>query len=96
MNYEFRAKLWEWHGKGSWHFITVPKEYWGDIKTITADSSGGFGSVKVEASIGKSKWKASIFPDKKTSTFFLPVKKEIRLTNNISDGDTVKVDISVL
>jgi len=96
MKLKFKAKLWEWRSKGSWHFITVPKEYWEDIKTITADGRRGFGSVKIEATIGKSTWKTSIFPDTKHRAFVLPVKKEIRSKNNLSDGHSLKVTIEIL
>jgi len=96
MKLKFKAKLWEWNGKGSWHFITVPKKYWSDIKIITADGRRGFGSVKVEATIGKSTWKTSIFPDSKQKAFVLPIKKEVRKKNDLNDGDAAKVNLRVL
>ena len=38
----------------------------------------GFGSVRVSATTGVTTWKTSIFPDGKTGTYLLPVKKAVR------------------
>jgi hypothetical protein len=44
------APLWLWSG-GSWHFITVPAEECDEIRAHSLLNRGGFGSVKVEATI---------------------------------------------
>ena len=95
MEYVFSNQLWEWTGEGAWCFITVPAEYFDEIKLISAQPAKGFGSVKVTAIIGSSEWNTSIFPDAKTSSYLLPVKKEIRKAENIAPGDTVDVKIII-
>lgn len=102
MKYRFKAKLWKYRPKdpentiGLWFFITVPKKYTKEIKLFTDDAKKGFGSVKVEATIGKSTWQTSVFPDSKLDSYLLPVKKAIRNKEHITDGKEVAVVLKLL
>ena len=88
------APLWLWSG-GSWHFITVPE---GDATEIRAHSllnHGGFGSVKVEASIHDVTWRTSVFPQK-SGGYLLPVKADVRRRTGIAADDEVTVRLELL
>lgn len=96
--------LWLWSGEnGSWHFITVPQELSGDIRAHAMIALRGFGSVKVEASIGGSSansgqaviWRTSVFPVK-SGGYILPVKAEVRREAGIAAGDEVTVNLELL
>lgn len=89
------AKLWLWEGKGAWHFITIEKKDAADIKADYQWPRKGFGSIPVNATIGKTTWKTSIFPEKKGS-YLLPVKKEVRDKEEIDEGSEVTVLIEVI
>jgi Domain of unknown function (DUF1905) len=93
--FAFTSTLWEYQGKGAWHFITVPAKISAAIKMLT--ERHGFGSVRVRARIGETGWKTSVFPDAKSGCYFLPVKPEIRKCCHIKTGDdiTVALDIDV-
>jgi hypothetical protein len=89
--YRFKAKLWIWPGgTANWHFITVPKKESADIKS-KIKLRRGFGSVKVEAQLGKTKWETSIFPDSRSGTYLLPVKAKVRREEGIDAGEEVAV-----
>jgi len=93
----FRARIWE-HSPGdpgSWHFLTVPAELSEDL-TLEAGPRSGFGSVRVEVSVGGSTWRTSVFPDSAAGSFVLPMKKQVRRTENLSAGDTCEVTLEVL
>ncbi|MGC1209479.1 MAG: DUF1905 domain-containing protein, partial [Ornithinimicrobium sp.] len=60
-HFTFPAPVWEWE-EASWFFVTVPEEISDEIADLTAGLSGGFGSVRVEVTIGTSTWKTSLFP----------------------------------
>ena len=92
--HRFKAPLWQWHGKGSWHFVTVPEDISGIIR-MSVPQKAGFGSVRVSASIDGHKWKTSLFPDAKSGCYFLPVKAEIRRACKINAGDAISVAIDV-
>lgn len=85
------------------YFVSIPKDIADDIKKTTAwfISQGRQArrwrwSVKVEAMIGYLKRKTSIFPDKKSNSFLLPIKADIRKELRIKDGDTLAVQIEIL
>jgi len=101
LDFSFSAPLWEWRASGtqrggSWHFITLPKDISQDIKTFTKHNKTGFGSVRVTAIIGDTKWNTSLFPSKEKAAYLLPVKAAVRKSEKIGKGSEVKVNISVL
>lgn len=83
-----------YQGKGAWFFITLPKDDSARIKFF-AGPRRGWGSVRVEAQIGKTKWKTSIFPDKKADAYFLPVKADVRATEKLEAGRNVGVRLRI-
>ena len=54
----------------------------------------GFGSVKVTAQIGGSRWQTSLFPQK-TGGWFLPIKKPVRLAEGLDFGDAVEGELEL-
>ena len=90
------APLWLWSGEsGSWHFVTVPEEQAGRFRAESLARRGGFGSVKVEATIGDVSWRTSVFPQK-SGGYILPVKKEVRSRAGIAAGDNVTVTLELI
>jgi hypothetical protein len=90
------APLWLWSGEGgSWHFITIPEEQASEIRAESLARRGGFGSVRVEATIGGVTWRTSVFPQK-SGGYILPVKKEVRCRAGIAAGDEVTVRLDLL
>ena len=55
----------------------------------------GLGSIRVTVTVGRSTWDTSLFPDKATGSFVLPVKKEVRRANQLVAGDAVDVTLRV-
>lgn len=95
-SYEFTSELWLYHGDVAWCFVSLPKEISTEIKSLQHIPRKGFGSVRVKATITKTTWATSIFPDSKAGTYLLPIKKEIRKRNNLSPGDTATISLSVV
>ena len=60
------------------------------IRRLELGRRRGFGSVKVEARIGGSRWSTSVFPQTKGG-WFLPVKKAICRAVGLAEGDEVDV-----
>jgi hypothetical protein len=92
----FAAQLWRHEGDGGWHFLTVPAAVSADIDARSAGRRKGFGSVRVQATIGSTTWATSVFPDAKRSAYLLPVKKEVRATEGIGEGDRVRVALDLI
>ncbi len=97
LTFQMNAKIWLYSGKVAWHFITIPEDISGHIKAFCVQKTKGFGSVRVTATIGSTRWKTSIFPDSKTGCYGLPVKADIRKKNKLSAGDEVclRLDIDI-
>ena len=55
----------------------------------------GFGSVKVEATIGDSTWSTSLFKQK-SGVWFLPVKAAVRRVEGLEEGDEVTATMTLL
>lgn len=88
-------KIWS-NDEGSMHFISVPEENSGEIRAHALMCRRGFGSVKVEVTLGDVIWRTSVFPSKSSGGYFLPVKKEVCCTTGVSAGDEVTVELELL
>ncbi len=86
----FTSLLWIWRseGAGRWYFLTVPDEQCDPIRAVRFANPRGFGSVRVEASIGDVTWRTSVFPFS-TGGYLLPIKAEVRKRAKLAAGDEV-------
>ena len=90
--------LWIWKGSdaaGRWYFITVPEEQCDEIRAHAFGTPRGFGSVKVQATIGDVAWRTSVFP-LNSGGYLLPLKAEVRRKANIGAADEVTVELELL
>lgn len=95
ITFRFRARVVKWspHGsktgedKGAWRFAYLSKEISQKIKKIQEGKrKRGWGAVYVDAKVGRTVWLTSIFPDKRSDTYLLPLKKEVRYEENLYDN----------
>lgn len=99
--YMTESRLWLWSsGKtaGVWHFLTIEGEVADAIRLSALMVQGrrrGFGSVRVAAQIGDSRWQTSIFPHKESGGWILPVKLAVRRAEGIAAGDMVAVHLTI-
>ena len=93
--HRFTAELWESVSVGSWVFVTVPPETSDDLR-IEAGPPSGFGSVRVEVTIGSTTWRTSVFPDAKLAAYVLPVKKAVRTAERLQPDDVATLTLRVL
>ena len=92
----FTAELWLWQTeKAAWTFVTLPKEDSDRFHFAGSDHKRGFGSLKVRATIGKTVWVTSIFPDSKRG-YILPIKAAVRTAEKLAVGKKAKVRVEVM
>lgn len=98
-----KGRLWRWtgaSGTGSWHFVTIGGAT-GEALSGTAmmrrleGTARGFGSLRVEARIGRSSFTTSVFPSKANDGWVLPVKAAVRRAEGLAEGDEVEVLLEV-
>ncbi len=92
--------LWRWTGgNAAWFFVTIDGAA-GEALSATAlmrrleGMARGFGSIKVQATIGESRFATSVFPSKELG-WLLPVKASVRKAEGIAAGDKVAVVLEV-
>jgi Domain of unknown function (DUF1905) len=98
------AILWLWTSEkapGSWHFLTIEGETAEAIhalalmRRLESGRRRGWGAMKVRAAIGDTAWETSIFPDKSSGGWMLPVKAAVRKAEGLVAGDGVQVSVTV-
>ena len=94
MGASFTADLWA-HGDepGSWHFVTLPLDLAEEIRE-EAGPRAGFGSVRVTARLGGTRWATSLFPESGGS-MVLPVKKAVRQAEALEAGEPCLVAVEL-
>lgn len=101
-NVTAKLRLWTTDkAPASWHFLTIEGEVADAIhalalmRRLETGRRRGWGSMKVIAQIGDSVWSTSIFPDKTSGGWLLPVKAFARKSEGLVVGDAVEVTVTV-
>ena len=94
-DYHLRAKVWLYPGMAGWHFVTLPRKQSKEISAHFGMFRRGFGSLRIIATIGKTSWKTSIFPDKKSGAYLLPLKAAIRAQEAVAAGRTIAFRVQI-
>jgi hypothetical protein len=94
----FAAQLWVWDARriDTWVFVSLPVDASDEIREVAGGRLRGFGSLRVRATVGTSVWKTSIFPDKATGSYVLPMKSAIRKAEALGVGDTATVSVELI
>ena len=93
--YRLRSRVWLYPGPAGWHFVTLPKRQSAEIRSNFVIARRGWGSLPVIASIGKTTWNTSVFPDKKSGGYVLPIKADVRGKEGIASGQVIAFTIQV-
>jgi hypothetical protein len=98
------ARLWLWNSDkaaASWHFLTIEGEAAEAIHALALmrrlenGRRRGWGAMKVRVTIGETSWDTSIFPDKGSGGWLLPVKAAVRKAEELVAGDEVRVSVTL-
>ena len=95
-SWSFTAELWEWTSKTSWFFFSVPEADADDIEEQHGRTAAGFGSIRVEVTIGSTTWRTSVFPSTSEKTYVLPVKKAVRKAEGLEPGSSATIHLSIV
>lgn len=93
--FTFKSKVWLYKGPTAWHFVTLPKQIAATIKKYFDVHKKGWGSLPVSITFKEITWNSSIFPDRKSGSYLLPLKSEIRKSGKIVEGDTISLTLVV-
>ncbi|MBX7528628.1 DUF1905 domain-containing protein [Qipengyuania vesicularis] len=92
-----------WQGdRGTYHLVTITGA---EAEAIAAHAlmhrlefgtQRGFGSVKVIAQVGGTRWKTSVFPQSDKSEWVLLVSKKVMRAEDLAEGDPVPLELELL
>lgn len=99
-SWNVRGPVWLWQGsdgapaKGSWYFLTIDGET-ADAIRACAVNAAAWGSVYVEATIGGTTWRTSLFPSKQVAGWLLPLKAAVRKAEKLVEGSEVEAVLAL-
>lgn len=83
-----RGKLHLFPMEAAWIYLPIP------LHKVPKVPRGGWGSVPVMATIGKTTWRTSLFPMRKDD-YFIPIKRAVCKAEGLAVGDTTTVRFTV-
>jgi len=95
-SFSIQGKVWLYPGMSGWHSLTIPNEESQEIKERFGANARGWGSLPVSVVLGETTWQTSIFPDKKSETYLLPLKALVRKRECVYAEDAVTFTITVM
>ncbi|OIQ04288.1 MAG: hypothetical protein AUK36_00100 [Zetaproteobacteria bacterium CG2_30_59_37] len=95
LRYRITATVWKYQGKAAWFFITLPQQISDEIRFFTADRKSAWGSVRVEACLGDTRWSTSLFRDAKLDAYVLPIKAGVRKQEDIQEGSSACCELTI-
>lgn len=90
---EFSGEVWFWRGPAPWYFVSVPEEHVAAVRAEAPEVSYGWGMIPVLARIGGTEWETAMWP--KNGSYVLPLKAAIRRAEQLDEGDTPTVHLTV-
>ena len=93
MDTTFRAELFEWRGPAPFYWLALPADACDYVRAEAKQATYGWGAIPVRVRIGDTEWETSLLP--RDGGYVLPVKTHVRKQQNVADGDTVTVAMSV-
>jgi hypothetical protein len=89
----FSGELWYWRGPAPFHFVSVPDAQCAELEAVSPLVSYGWGMVPVEAQVGRTTWRTSLFP--KNGGYIVPIKDSVRRAESLDVGDVIGLRLSV-
>ena len=96
MKLKFRTEVIVWPGEAPWHLTHLPKLRSQELRKKFRSKQRGWNSLPVEVTLGKTVWRTSIFFDKKSESYILPLKAEVRKKEGVYQGDKIAYSIEIL
>ncbi len=93
--YKVTSKVVPYPGMAAWYFAYLDKKQAETIRKKHQTKKRGFGSIRVKVTLGKTKWNTSIFPDKHSGSYVLPLKSAVRRAEGVDAGDSISFTLEM-
>src|SRR5208282_5421863 len=91
--FQFEAEVIYWRGPSPFFYAPLPLDHAAAIRRVAKLVTYGWGVIPVEARVGETLFRTSLFP--KDETYLLPLKAAVRRKANITVGDAIVVEMTV-
>lgn len=97
-SFDFDAPLWRWQARATdvWTFVSLPEALSDELLEIGEPYARGFGSLRVEVTVGATVWRTSVFPDHGRRAYVLPVKRAVREAEGLVLGASAHVRLRLV
>jgi hypothetical protein len=92
LKFSIKGKIWRYPGEAGWFFVSLGKKESAQIKWMEGIKKVGLGYVCVQAQVGKTKWKTTLFPTK-AGPYLIAIKAIVRKKEALQAGDMVTIKI---
>lgn len=90
------ARVEVWPGEtANWHLLYLPKKEAKALREKYKGKERGWSSLPVEAAIGKTRWRTSVFFDRRSDTYILPLKAEVRKRERLMPADKIEFSLVI-
>jgi len=93
MDWEFEAEVFQWRGPAPYFFAATPGEVDAFLHDHLGELTYGWGVIPARVRIGDTEAETSLMP--KDDVYLVPLKVALRRAEQIDDGDTVRIRLSV-
>ena len=93
MDIEFDGSIWHWRGPAPHYFITVPAAQCRDLRAVAGSVTYGWGMIPATVRIGTTEWRTSLIT--KDGRYLVPLRASVRGAEQLAEGDTVTVRLTV-
>lgn len=93
---EFTDEMYRWEARvdADWYFVAMPEDLSAEVAELQGPYRRGFGAVRVQATVGSSSWRTSIFPGG-DGRYVLPLKRAIRDAEGLREGRPVTATLEI-
>lgn len=81
--------------RATWYVVTLDRKIGQSLYVQYATKQGGFGSLPVIVTLGKTTWQTSIFRDNSVKSYILFIKASVRKDEGVTVGDTLNFKFSL-
>ena len=93
MEWEFSGEVFEWRGPAPFYFVETSEEADAFLHDNLGELSFGWGCMRAQVRVGATEISTVLIP--KDDVYVVPLKVALRRAENIEDGDTVRIHLSV-
>lgn len=90
-----RSEVLLYPGMAGWHLTYLPKKEAANITKLYGTKRRGWGSLPVSVTLGKTTWQTSIFFEKRSDTYVLPLKAKVRQNEGVRQGNVIKYELKI-